>query len=34
MSDLPLTYRGGVYPWHCDHVSHMNVMWYVGKFDI
>ena len=27
------TYRGIVYPWHCDHVGHMNVMWYVGKFD-
>lgn len=28
-----LTYRGTVYPWHCDHMGHMNVMWYVGKFD-
>jgi acyl-CoA thioesterase FadM len=28
-----LTYRGAVYPWHCDHVGHMNVKWYVGKFD-
>jgi acyl-CoA thioester hydrolase len=27
------TYRGTVYPWHCDHVGHMNIMWYVGKFD-
>lgn len=27
------TYRGAVYPWHCDHMGHMNVMWYVGKFD-
>jgi acyl-CoA thioester hydrolase len=27
------TYRGAVYPWHCDHVGHMNIMWYVGKFD-
>jgi acyl-CoA thioester hydrolase len=27
------TYRGAVYPWHCDHVGHMNVMWHVGKFD-
>jgi len=26
-------YRGAVYPWHCDHVGHMNIMWYVGKFD-
>ena len=33
MRDLPVTYRGVVYPWHCDHVGHMNVMWYVGKFD-
>ena len=28
-----LTYSGTVYPWHCDHMGHMNVMWYVGKFD-
>lgn len=28
-----VTYRGAVYPWHCDHVGHMNVMHYVGKFD-
>jgi hypothetical protein len=21
-----LTYRGTVYPWHCDHVGHLNVM--------
>jgi len=27
------SYRGAVYPWHCDHMNHMNVMWYVGKFD-
>ena len=33
MSDLVLTYRGVVYPWHCDQMGHMNVMWYVGKFD-
>jgi hypothetical protein len=32
MPDL-LTYRGAIYPWHCDHMGHMNVMWYVGKFD-
>ena len=31
--NLLITYRGTVYPWHCDHVGHMNVMWYVGKFD-
>jgi acyl-CoA thioester hydrolase len=33
MSELILTYRGVVYPWQCDHMGHMNVMWYVGKFD-
>lgn len=33
MAELPITYRGTVYPWHCDHMNHMNVMWYVGKFD-
>ena len=31
--DEAITYRGAVYPWHCDQVGHMNVMWYVGKFD-
>jgi len=33
MTGLVETYRGVVYPWHCDHMGHMNVMWYVGKFD-
>jgi acyl-CoA thioester hydrolase len=33
VSDMIETYRGAVYPWHCDHMGHMNVMWYVGKFD-
>ena len=28
-----ITYRGTIYPWHCDHMGHMNVMWFVGKFD-
>ena len=28
-----LSYRGVVYPWHCDQMGHMNVMWYTGKFD-
>lgn len=22
-----------VYPWQCDQMGHMNVMWYTGKFD-
>lgn len=30
---LEVMYRGTVYPWHCDQMGHMNVMWYVGKFD-
>jgi acyl-CoA thioester hydrolase len=33
MSEWKLTYRGMVYPWQCDHMGHMNVMWYTGKFD-
>ncbi len=33
MIELVETYRGVVYPWHCDHMGHMNVMWYTGKFD-
>jgi acyl-CoA thioester hydrolase len=33
MADLIETYRGTVYPWQCDHMGHMNVMWYVGKLD-
>ena len=27
------TYRGVVYPWQCDQIGHLNVMWYTGKFD-
>jgi acyl-CoA thioester hydrolase len=33
MTAMIETYRGTVYPWQCDHMDHMNVMWYVGKFD-
>jgi acyl-CoA thioester hydrolase len=28
-----LTNQSVVYPWHCDHMGHMNVMWYTSKFD-
>ena len=28
-----LTHRGTVYSWHCDHLGHMNNMWYAAKFD-
>jgi len=27
------TYRGTVYPSHIDHMGHMNVQYYVAKFD-
>jgi acyl-CoA thioester hydrolase len=33
MAESIISYRGTIYPWHCDHMGHMNVMWYVGKFD-
>ena len=33
MSELLITARSVVYPWQCDHMGHMNVMWYTGKFD-
>jgi acyl-CoA thioester hydrolase len=33
MTEPLVTFRGVVYPWHCDHMGHMNVAWYVAKFD-
>ena len=33
MPELIITARSVVYPWQCDHMGHMNVMWYSGKFD-
>ena len=27
------TYQGTIYPWNCDHMGHMNVQFYVAKFD-
>ena len=30
---LLVTSHSVVYPWQCDHMGHMNVMWYTGKFD-
>jgi len=33
MAERPITYRGVVRTEQCDHMGHMNVMWYVGKFD-
>jgi acyl-CoA thioester hydrolase len=33
LPELVITHRGVVYPWQCDHVGHMNVMWYMAKFD-
>ncbi len=31
--NLVLTARGVVRPAHCDHMEHMNVMWYTARFD-
>jgi acyl-CoA thioester hydrolase len=28
-----VTYRGVTYPWQCDQIGHMNITWYVSKFD-
>jgi acyl-CoA thioester hydrolase len=28
-----VTYKGCVYPWQCDQIGHMNIMWYASKFD-
>ena len=33
MAEMQITYRGVVHPWHCDIMGHMNVVWYVSKFD-
>ena len=33
MTDVLVTYRGAVYPAQCDHMGHMNVAFYVAKFD-
>ncbi|MRG72937.1 thioesterase [Alphaproteobacteria bacterium HT1-32] len=30
---LPVCHRGAIYPWHHDHMGHMNVQHYIGKFD-
>jgi len=27
------TFQGTIYPWNCDHMGHMNVQFYVAKFD-
>lgn len=27
------TYKGVVYPNYIDHMGHMNVRWYMAKFD-
>lgn len=32
-TQIPITYRGVVYPFECDHMGHMNVAFYVQKFD-
>jgi acyl-CoA thioester hydrolase len=31
--EMVIAARSVVYPWNCDHMGHMNAMWYAGKFD-
>ncbi len=33
MAETVETYRGAIYPWHCDHQGHVTVMHYMGFFD-
>jgi len=33
VTDPLVTYRGSVYPSQCDQMGHMNVAFYVAKFD-
>ena len=33
MSAYLETFKGMVYPWHCDHQGHLTTMHYVGMFD-
>lgn len=33
MDELPITHRGAVMPWECDFMGHMNVIYYMAKFD-
>ncbi|HEX2531553.1 MAG TPA: thioesterase family protein [Burkholderiaceae bacterium] len=33
MTKLIESYRGFVYPWAIDHIGHMNVQSYTGRFD-
>lgn len=32
-TDWAETCRAVVFPWHCDHIGHMNVRWYAHFFD-
>jgi acyl-CoA thioester hydrolase len=33
MSSYVETFRGVIYPWHCDHQGHLTAMHYLGLFD-
>lgn len=33
MADWTETHRGVVFPWHCDHLGHMNVRHYADPFN-
>ncbi len=33
MAEWKELFRGVVFPWHCDHLGHMNARWYANHFD-
>lgn len=33
MAEWMETHRAVVFPWHCDHIGHLNVRWYAHFFD-
>ena len=33
MSEAIEVFRGAVFPWYCNHMGHMNIMYYVHMFD-
>lgn len=34
MAKMILTYQGAVQTWECDSNDHMNVMYYINKFEL
>lgn len=33
MDNATEVFRGAVFPWYCNHMGHMNIMYYVHMFD-